>query len=242
MLPAVIACAFSSATGTDVPKWATYLGIAPTILLVAAITAHAAGIGTYVVRAESMWPTLFDGDRIVVESLADSQVASPATLRNHIVVLRAPVFDVATEPEGMVVKRVVAVGGDTIAMRAGVFLLNGKAQGPAYAGAGDAGAPSTWRYEWQAAFAVNVADNHPPAHPSGHTWGPLVVPAKSVFVLGDNRRASLDSRVFGFVPLARIDGVVSRIYLSWGGSDGHSILGQAGHSSLRTQRFWRAVH
>jgi signal peptidase I len=45
--------------------------------------------------------------------------------------------------------------------------------------------------------------------------GPLRVPHDSLFVLGDNRDASFDSRFWGFVDLGKVKGKVTRIYWSW---------------------------
>ena len=50
--------------------------------------------------------------------------------------------------------------------------------------------------------------------PDLHDWGPLVVPPDSLFVLGDNRDASYDSRYWGFVPRSKVRGRPVIIYFS----------------------------
>ena len=49
--------------------------------------------------------------------------------------------------------------------------------------------------------------------PSLDTWGPAVVPKDSLFVLGDNRNNSQDSRYWGFVKVEKVKG--KALYLYW---------------------------
>jgi signal peptidase I len=79
------------------------------------------------------------------------------------------------------VKRVVAVGGDRVGIRDGELFVNGRRVPESYADA---------------------------ARIDSVYFGPVSVPAGSVFVLGDNRRNSDDSRDFGAVPTSDIEGRV----------------------------------
>ena len=80
---------------------------------------------------------------------------------------------------GLFVKRVVAVAGDRVSFRQGVVYVNGRALREGYAnGPTDPGRTSQ-----------------------------VVVPSRHVFVLGDNRAQSCDSRVWGPLALRRIVGV-----------------------------------
>jgi len=54
---------------------------------------------------------------------------------------------------------------------------------------------------------------------SGYNFGPVLVPRESVFVMGDNRDNSQDSRVWGFVKFNKILGRALIIYWSWDGDD-----------------------
>ncbi len=81
----------------------------------------------------------------------------------------------------LLVKRVVAVAGDEVGIADGVLVVNDEAVDEPYA--------------------------DPDALDSVY-FGPVVVPAGSVFLLGDNRRESFDSRDFGPVPASDVEGRV----------------------------------
>lgn len=78
-----------------------------------------------------------------------------------------------------VVKRVVAVGGDRIGIEDGVLIRNGQAVDEPYADQTQMG---------------------------GYYWGPIEVPAGHVFLLGDNRLESVDSRSYGPVSVDEVEG------------------------------------
>ncbi len=126
------------------------------------------------VQSSSMAPTLDDGDRIIVNKLA-YRVHDPRS--GDVIVLEAP------DDAGLVVKRVVAVGGDEVGIEDGVLVVNGVARSEAY-------------------VDQETID--------GVYFGPVEVPVGTVFVMGDNRAESVDSREYGAVS---IDDVVGRV--SW---------------------------
>jgi signal peptidase I len=85
-----------------------------------------------------------------------------------------------------VVKRVVAIGGDSVGIDNGSLVVNG------------------------ASVVEDYIDND---NMSGFYFGPDRVPAGHVFVLGDNRADSIDSRTFGPVAVDDVDGrVVARLW------------------------------
>jgi signal peptidase I len=51
-------------------------------------------------------------------------------------------------------------------------------------------------------------------HPTPHSWGPIVVPRDSFWVMGDNRDDSWDSRYWGFLPRSHLEGRPLIIYMS----------------------------
>ncbi len=67
--------------------------------------------------------------------------------------------------------------------------------------------PSGEEFRWQTKSPREDAPRPRAAyHPSRNNWGPLVVPERQYFVLGDNRDNSLDSRYWGFVPDSLVRG------------------------------------
>lgn len=81
------------------------------------------------------------------------------------------------------VKRVVAVAGDTVDLRDGVLYINGQPEHDAWA-------------------------KNPTLAEEGPVTYPLTVPQDHVFVLGDNRPQSIDSRAFGCVSVSQVRGRV----------------------------------
>ena len=89
------------------------------------------------------------------------------------------VFEDVEGGEDDLIKRVVAVPGDRVRVNAGVLKVNGEFQEEPYV---------------------------KPQFPDGNIYGPEKVPEGYVFVMGDNRGNSADSRVFGLLPIENIEG------------------------------------
>jgi len=60
-------------------------------------------------------------------------------------------------------------------------------------------------------------------------FGPVTVPKGSLFVMGDNRDRSFDSRFWGFVPLKDVLGKAFTIYWSWNSQDSMVRWNRLGH-------------
>ncbi|MDN5361701.1 MAG: signal peptidase [Moorella sp. (in: firmicutes)] len=114
------------------------------------------------IPSPSMEPTLYPGDRIIVNRLA-YRLGDPQ--RGDVVVFHYPL-----DPSRDYIKRVIAVGGDTVEARNNVLYVNGQPQPPA---------------------------SYLPPGVVYSDFGPVKVPANNYFMMGDNRNNSADSRVWG---------------------------------------------
>ena len=178
----------------------------------------------------SMIPTLQIGDYVVVEKWAygarlplteKAQLMWSSPRRGDIVVLLAPPGNLRNDD---LIKRVVGVAGDTVEVRDGALFLNGKAvprkpvDGPCRYENKVEGGP--WREEL-CSPAEEELDGHryitycTPGLECGDIPA-TVVPPGTVFLVGDHRDHSADSRVFGPVPVNRIKGRAWNALFSWG--------------------------
>ena len=169
----------------------------------------------------SMERTLLVGDFLLVNKLVyGAEVpftnrrlpAVSVPTRGDVMVFRWP-----EDPTKDFVKRVVGTAGDTVAMRDGVLLLNGRVQREVYVVHNEPNAdPAGEAFRWQDTVLIRTAEAAQAGyHPSRNNWGPLVVPPRSFFVLGDNRDNSLDSRYWGFVPDSLVRGRPILVYYSY---------------------------
>lgn len=143
---------------------------------------------TFKVPSGAMKPTLLIGDYIIVNRLPQNLIKIE---RGDIVV-----FDCPKDPSVVIAKRVVGLPGDIIEIRDKALSVNNDFVEEYYI-----------IYIDQYIFTkdINERDN----------FGPITIPDNNIFVLGDNRDASIDSRFWGFVELSKVKGKVTRIYWSW---------------------------
>lgn len=124
------------------------------------------------VTSNSMSPTLRAGDHVLVDKISP-RAHHPR--RRDIVTFRLPGSD------EQLIKRVVAVAGDTVGLEDGVLVVDG------------------------AKLTEPFVDH---AQMNSTYFGPVTVPAGAVFVLGDDRENSVDSRSFGPVAVSDVTGRV----------------------------------
>ncbi len=204
-----------------VGAWREWLRSVVVIVLV--ITALRSAVADWNdVPTGSMRPTILEGDRIVVNKLAYDlrlpylgwRIATwDHPRRGDIVVLRSP-----TDGKRLV-KRVVGLPQDTVAIVDGALAVNGRraAYSPLPSG-------MVTRLEFGDDLPILAAEQLDDArHPimmSGGTryrarfFAPVTVPEGHYFVMGDNRDHSLDSRQFGAVPRAMIVGRATAVAAS----------------------------
>lgn len=120
--------------------------------------------------------------------------------RGEIVVFRYP-----KHPSEMFLKRVTALGGDQVAIREGVLYINSQPVSEPY------------------------AVHRGPAHSVHEAMGPLTVPKDQLFVMGDNRDNSSDSRDWGFVPVKNVVGEPLFVYWSYDAPSSRWLDDNLGH-------------
>jgi signal peptidase I len=165
--------------------------VAIAIFLALAVQAYA--VKPYRIPSGSMEPTLDVGERVLVQRVTTRLGAEPKV--GDIVVFHppagadgvpalcgAPARDdqpcarpTRNHSDQTFIKRVVATGGDTVAVRNGLAVVNGRTQ--------------------PAPFAASCADGD-----GCDMTRPITVPDGSLFLMGDNRGNSDDSRYWGPVP------------------------------------------
>lgn len=149
------------------------------------------------------------GPKVPFTDLHLPSLAEPK--REGIVVFESPI-----EPGLNLVKRVIGVAGDTLAMEGGTLVRNGERQLEPYVQhtnpGGNAADPGM---AWQLSHLVPGSVDPARYRPTRDDWGPIVVPAGHLFMMGDNRDASFDSRYYGFVRRALVKGKPLFIYYSY---------------------------
>tara|TARA_Y100000813_G_scaffold75355_1_gene53489 strand:- start:201 stop:785 length:585 start_codon:yes stop_codon:yes gene_type:complete len=129
----------------------------------------------------SMLPTLQIQDKILVEKLTPKILLKSdlSKLKNKIVVFNVPepLIDAGYEEDIALIKRVIGVPGDKVEVKEGNLYLNDIAQDKI------------------------ISDKN-----INYSIGPIVVPERSLWVMGDNRNNSMDSHIWGFLPYEKIIG------------------------------------
>jgi signal peptidase I len=168
-------------------------------------------IRTFIVQAfkipsGSMLETLQIGDQILVNKFIYG-VKIPFTNGKTLIPVKNPergdivVFKYPEDPSKDFIKRVVAVGGDTLEIKNKQLFVNDK--------------PVT-KQPW----AVYKDDRIIPGNFSTRdNLKKITIPDKQLFVMGDTRENSHDSRFWGFVDLTEIKGEAFMIYWSWNKED-----------------------
>ena len=210
-------------------KWKTNLnvfwkgwGYSMVVALLIATSFKSAIADWNIVPTGSMKPTIVEGDRIFVNKLA-YDLKIPYTTwhitewgnpqRGDIVVFYSPV-------DGKrLVKRVVGVPGDSIAMRNNKLIINGEKITYEPFNHSTVDDLSLSVDADQFGFFENLNDTrHPvmisPQRSALRSFGPVTIPDGNYFMMGDNRDNSADSRYFGLVARAHIVGQAVSIVIS----------------------------
>lgn len=138
----------------------------------------------FIVDGASMEYTLRSGERLWMLKL------------NNIDRFDVIIFPAPSDEEKLYVKRVIGVPGDTIAYENGELILNGEAMNEPYLAQKESEFDGNFTYD----FTLE------------EITGEVTVPEGKLFVMGDNRRNSLDGRRFGFIDAEDVLGEADFIY------------------------------
>jgi signal peptidase I len=166
-------------------------------------------IRTFVVQAfkiptGSMETNLLVGDHLLVNKvvyspslggLENAVLPKKPIRRGHVIVFKFP-----QNPPQDFIKRVIGLPGETVEIRNKVVYIDGKPLEEPYV-----------RFE-QPPLAPNDPEY---GRSGGDSYGPEVVPAGHLWVLGDNRDNSKDSRYWGFLPIDQVKGRALLVYWSY---------------------------
>ena len=201
--------------GHTVWEWAKSLGIALVIWFL--LTSFL--VQAFRIPSGSMENTLLIGDFLFVnKALYGAEIP---IIHKRLPALREPrrsdivVFDSVEDHGVSVVKRIVGMPGDTIAMIDNEVVINNNRIEESYAVRGPPGDQRDPRMRaWQTPYLLDPTESDT-YDPSLKNWGPLVVPPDSFFVMGDNRDNSYDGRYWGFLGRDRIRGRPMVVYYSF---------------------------
>jgi signal peptidase I len=179
------------------------------VVVIAIVTAafKASLVEAFFVPSMSMKPTLRERDYILVPKflyglrvplVQDLVVQWSHPRRGDVIVFNHGEDAMSSEEPEAMVKRVIGVAGDTVEIVGTTVILNGR--------------PLVEPY----------VQGHSPSPSEGH-FGPLTVPSGKLFVLGDNRENSEDSRYWAdpFVSLSDVVGKAVVVY--WSGAQDNRV-------------------
>jgi signal peptidase I len=174
-------------------------------------------IAAYKIPSESMVPTLLVGDHLLVNKFIYG-VKIPI-LRKIIIPVTNPkrddiiVFIYPNDRSLDFIKRVIGIGGDKIEIKNKKIFINDQ--------------------EYKDSHGIySERLIYPGAMQSRDNFGPIIVPQGSLFVMGDNRDNSRDSRFWGFVDIKDVEGKALILYWSWNREE----------NTLRWKRMGKLLH
>lgn len=199
-------------------------------------------ITAYKVPTGSMQPTLKPGDFVFASKVSYGIISLKEgwlwrwsqPQRNQVVVFTYP-----NQPEVKYVKRIVALGGDEVKIENDELWINGEKMGYQEA-VNQVDSPNLESFSVKtetglgasrSVILIKSAKSKP--------FGPLKVPEGQVFLLGDNRDASDDSRNWGTVPTEYIIAQVQWVWLSL---DWQKKWAQNRLPQVRWSRIFSRVH
>ncbi len=170
------------------------------IAILIAVVVRTFAIQAYKIPSQSMVPSLLVGDHLLVNKFIYG-VKIPL-IRKMLIPVSEPgrgdiiVFEYPEDRSKDFIKRVIGIGGDKIEIKNKEIFINDR--------------------PYKDVFGVYTDPViYPAIVQKRDNFGPVTVPKGSLFVMGDNRDYSLDSRFWGFVELRDVEGKALIIYWSW---------------------------
>ena len=168
-------------------------------------------LGNFRIPKNTMAPTIVAGDRVFSNNIAydhkDPEYGDVVLFKN---------------PENRkikYIKRVVALGGDTVEVKEGQLLINGKllereqvAEKVYEIDKKPVKGNVFWESNGDARYQIFIADTLDSSKAQSKDFGPVTVPDHHCFVMGDNRYYSRDSRNFGSLSVGALKGRFTQIY------------------------------
>ena len=180
----------------------------------------------YHVPSGSMEPTIQVGDRVIVDKAAynlevpftDIVIAKTGDIaRGDIVIIDS------SAAQTRLIKRVVAVAGDKVALRNNVLFINNERAALTQV---DARVFKEQILGNSRAIALNAIDS------PVKSFNQVTVPTNHVLAMGDNRNNSVDSRYYGFIPVTEIQGKANAVAFSLDKEDYYLPRGSRFFTSL----------
>jgi signal peptidase I len=177
------------------------------VAVILALFIRTFSVQAFKIPTGSMETNLLIGDHLLVNKLVYSPSAGPwedvllakkPIKRGHVVIFKFP-----QDPDRDFIKRVIGLPGETVEIKDKVVYINGKALDEPYAH-----------------FLEPPLSRTDPEYgrATGEESGPWVVPPGNLFVMGDNRDNSHDSRYWGFLPEDQVKGRALIVYWSYAAS------------------------
>ena len=176
------------------------------IAIILALFIRAFVVQAFKIPSGSMKNTLLIGDYILVNKFVYgvkipftniTAIPIKAPKRGEIIVFKFP-----QDPSKDFIKRVVGIGGDTVEIKDKQVFINGELQEEEFSVHSDS-------------RIFNNARMYPQEMLNRDNIGPVTIPEGKLFVMGDNRDESNDSRFWGFVDQSAVKGKAFVIYWSW---------------------------
>lgn len=221
--------------------WRDYL-LSISLAILLALLTRAFLIGVYKVPTGSMQPSLKPGDFIFVSKLKYG-IKIPFT--NYKLFESEPqrgdvlIFNYKPKDDIVYVKRVVGLPGDVLEIKERRLIVNGIPMEYSLI-ENDRDNPQSELFDvWSETSNLSTIRVIFEKNTTGQNYGPYTVPQGEVFVLGDNRDASDDSRYWGSISQSLIIGRVSLIWLSL---DLTSTVNDASLPQIRWNRIFKTLH